>query len=339
MAEEYTMKKSIVLVALVALLLALPLLIANPLIPRYFNELKFTSDSWILEMNHEGQMVLDGLLLTSKKDTAYFKSGIAIGPSSYVLITPESLQSRLTIDPLGDSITLRAGQGVRAMLVFGESKGSAIHAPKPGQSISFSGTYFYFDNSPTLGRANDTLNACGTIKGTVRDSKGAPIIGAQVLYGSWMSTAASTDSSGSYMICSISARLQLAFSVQNYISEYRTIQVWPESTIDVSVTMQPVVSVPKDMPQGLAKDFQLGDPYPNPFNPSTTFVYALPRDSKVELRVLDLNGKVVDQLYSGFQRSGQYRAMWNAEACPSGVYFLLLRTPGVTLSKKCLLVK
>jgi hypothetical protein len=333
------MKKSFVFVVLAALLLTLPLLIANPVISRYFNELKFTSNSWILEMTHQGQMVLDGLLLTSKKDTAYFKSGIAIGPSSYVLITPESLQSPLAIDPLGDSITLRARQGVIAMLVFGESKASMIPAPKPGQSISFSGTFFYIDNSPTLGQANDTLNACGTIKGTVRDSKGNPIIGAQVLYGSWMSTAAYTDSSGSYMICSISARQQLAFSVQNYISEYRTIQVWPESTIDVSVTMQPVVSVSDDMPQALAKDFQLSDPYPNPFNPSTTFVYAVPRDSKVELRVFDLSGKEVDQLYSGVQRSGQYQAIWNAEARPSGVYIFQLRTPGATLSKKCLLVK
>lgn len=283
---------------------------------------------------------MDGWILTSNEDTAYFKSGIVLD-SSYVLIRPESLQSAIRINPLGDSLTLRRPTGLGGpRLVFGESQSSLIAAPKSGQSISFNGSSYYLDNTPTLGLPNDTLNARGTIKGNVRNSDGVPISRVQILYDHrWMPSSTVTDDSGNYTICCISSRQELSFGGPNYVSEYRTVQVWPESSVNVSVTMQPVVLVHEEWPGAVVGEFKMSEPFPNPFNPTTTFQYALPRNSRVDLLVFDVNGKLVERLYSGFQTSGQYRATWNAEMCPSGVYIFQLRTPTARLSKKCLLVR
>ena len=335
------MKKILASSFLVGLLLVLSTLVANPLIEGFFNELAFTSNGWILEMRVISQRNLDGWSLTSNEDTAYFKLGIVLD-TPYVLITPESMQSAIRINPMGDTLKFRTPIGFGGpRLVFGESQSDMIAAPKSGQSISFNGIFYYLDNSPTLGLPNDTLDARGTIKVNVRDSEGLPISHVQILYegGALTPNSAVTDDSGNSTIQCHSSRQHLSFGGPNLVSEYRTVQVWPESTVSVSVTMQPVVSVHEERSAAIVKEYAISEPFPNPFNPTTTFEYALPRDSRVDLLVFDVNGKLVVRLYSGFQRSGRYRATWNAELFPSGVYILQLRTPNTEISKKCLLVK
>lgn len=51
MGKERKMKKILASSFLVGLLLVLSTLVANPLVEGYFNELMFTSNGWILEMN------------------------------------------------------------------------------------------------------------------------------------------------------------------------------------------------------------------------------------------------------------------------------------------------
>ena len=46
----------------------------------------------------------------------------------------------------------------------------------------------------------------------------------------------------------------------------------------------------------LVSDFRLGKNYPNPFNPSTSFKYYIPKDEIIDVRIFDLNGKVVKNL-------------------------------------------
>lgn len=66
----------------------------------------------------------------------------------------------------------------------------------------------------------------------------------------------------------------------------------------------------------------LSDPYPNPFNPSTTFEFALKSNSKVSLLILDLTGKVVMKIYDNeFISKGIYQNVFNASNLSSGVYF------------------
>ena len=65
--------------------------------------------------------------------------------------------------------------------------------------------------------------------------------------------------------------------------------------------------------------------YPNPFNPSTEVEFTLQNDTHVMLSVYDLNGRVVETIFEGFQTSGLHSYRWNASDVPSGVYYVKLR--------------
>jgi len=79
--------------------------------------------------------------------------------------------------------------------------------------------------------------------------------------------------------------------------------------------------------------------YPNPFNQSTTISYSLPMDGNIKLSVFDINGKCVDNLFTGKQRAGSYHFIWNGGNLSSGIYFIWIQSEKGTFSHKCLLVK
>ncbi len=75
-------------------------------------------------------------------------------------------------------------------------------------------------------------------------------------------------------------------------------------------------------------DYMLANNYPNPFNPTTTIAYVLPRSSFVELSVFSLNGKKIQTLVDQQQTPGSYTLTFNASNLPSGVYFYRLNVKG-----------
>jgi len=85
--------------------------------------------------------------------------------------------------------------------------------------------------------------------------------------------------------------------------------------------------------------FALHPAYPNPFNPITNIKYSLPLDDKVILEVYNINGKLINTLYSGLKSAGKHSIEWNAESYPSGVYFVKLDAGEFTKTQKLMLVK
>ena len=84
--------------------------------------------------------------------------------------------------------------------------------------------------------------------------------------------------------------------------------------------------------------------YPNPFNPNTTIRFDLPRPGEVELAVYDANGARVSIIARGFYPAGSHTVRWNGTDAggarvASGVYFYRLRSNGVELARKMLLLK
>lgn len=67
--------------------------------------------------------------------------------------------------------------------------------------------------------------------------------------------------------------------------------------------------------------FKLYNNYPNPFNPSTTIKYDIPRGTYAVLSVYDVLGKEVDKLVNGFIKPGRYEVVWDATNYASGTYF------------------
>lgn len=71
----------------------------------------------------------------------------------------------------------------------------------------------------------------------------------------------------------------------------------------------------------LPKVFALRQNYPNPFNPVTNIKFDIPKRSNVVLRVFDVTGKQVTEIYNGLSDPGEYTADFDAVKLASGVYY------------------
>lgn len=69
-------------------------------------------------------------------------------------------------------------------------------------------------------------------------------------------------------------------------------------------------------------EFQLQQNYPNPFNPVTTIAFTLYRTSKVSVKVFNVAGQEVAELFTGALAAGSHQLQWNAADLPSGNYFI-----------------
>tara|TARA_B100000900_G_scaffold412935_1_gene435750 strand:+ start:234 stop:1070 length:837 start_codon:yes stop_codon:yes gene_type:complete len=87
------------------------------------------------------------------------------------------------------------------------------------------------------------------------------------------------------------------------------------------------------------KQFSLGNAYPNPFNPSTSFEINIPEHNYLDVNVYDIRGLKVDNVYSGNINSGKHTLRWDANELQSGVYFIKSDFSGKSYSQKVLLVK
>ena len=84
--------------------------------------------------------------------------------------------------------------------------------------------------------------------------------------------------------------------------------------------------------------------YPNPFNPSTTIEFSVPKPGPASVRVFDLQGKRVATLVNEALGAGVYRVRWNGKAddgrdLSSGVYFARVECARSRASARLMLVK
>jgi hypothetical protein len=71
----------------------------------------------------------------------------------------------------------------------------------------------------------------------------------------------------------------------------------------------------------LPKEYALFQNYPNPFNPSTTIKYAMPKSSKVQIKIFNILGQQVALLTDNFKQAGYHQIKFNAENLSSGIYY------------------
>ena len=87
---------------------------------------------------------------------------------------------------------------------------------------------------------------------------------------------------------------------------------------------------------------QLLSTYPNPFIDFTQISYNLERSQQVQIRVMDMPGRIVDVLYDGQQYAGNHMVQWDGNDrsgafCGNGIYLLQLITEGGTATTKAVL--
>ncbi|MEO8666079.1 MAG: T9SS type A sorting domain-containing protein [Ignavibacteria bacterium] len=74
----------------------------------------------------------------------------------------------------------------------------------------------------------------------------------------------------------------------------------------------------------IPEKFNLGNNYPNPFNPTTNIKFGISSNSFVKITIYNSLGTEVENLVSEFLGAGSYLVTWNAHNYTSGVYFYRL---------------
>ncbi|MCB0274504.1 MAG: T9SS type A sorting domain-containing protein [Calditrichaeota bacterium] len=90
---------------------------------------------------------------------------------------------------------------------------------------------------------------------------------------------------------------------------------------------------------GFISTFELKANYPNPFNPSTTIEFALPRAGHARLVIYNSLGQVVGVLVNETLQAGRFRYRWQAGNLASGMYYYQLIAGDFLQTRTMLLVK
>jgi len=109
-------------------------------------------------------------------------------------------------------------------------------------------------------------------------------------------------------------------------------------TPDIQTGIQPEPNPIK--PEG----FSVGNPYPNPFNPSVTIRYTIPENSLVSIIIYDQLGRQVNTLVNTQQTIGNYELQWNrtdhsGRPLASGLYFCRVQAGQLSQSVKLVLLR
>jgi hypothetical protein len=110
-------------------------------------------------------------------------------------------------------------------------------------------------------------------------------------------------------------------------------------------TNMPTLSLDEVHTSLTPRHFALSDNYPNPFNPVTSFSFALPHGTEVSVNIYNVVGKKVATLYNGYAKPGNYKVTWNGKDTngmnlPSGLYIYELNAGAhFKQTKKMTLIK
>ena len=88
----------------------------------------------------------------------------------------------------------------------------------------------------------------------------------------------------------------------------------------------------------------LNQNFPNPFNPTTTIKFNVPRTGNTKINVYNVRGQLVKTLVDGNFTAGNHEVTWhgddnNSRSVASGVYFYKMETNGVTETRRMVLMK
>jgi hypothetical protein len=116
----------------------------------------------------------------------------------------------------------------------------------------------------------------------------------------------------------------------------------PRPGFRLSIDLSVIVS--NDDVPNVPTSFALEQNFPNPFNPTTTVSYTVPKTSQVNVMVYDLLGNLVKTLVNESQIAGQYKVQWDATndqgaLVPTGNYILKMVAGDFSQTRKMTLLK
>ncbi len=86
-------------------------------------------------------------------------------------------------------------------------------------------------------------------------------------------------------------------------------------------------------------EYTLSQNYPDPFNPSTTIDYDLPKQSHVVLKIYDVLGREITTLVDNDVQAGYHSVRWDAGNVASGLYLYRITAGDFLMTKKMTVVR
>ena len=91
-------------------------------------------------------------------------------------------------------------------------------------------------------------------------------------------------------------------------------------------------------------EFRVDLPYPNPFNPTVTIQYQVPKDCHVDLVIYNITGKNIAVLHNSMETAGIHRTVWdgtdnNGVPVSSGMYLYRFSAGSYTTQGKIMFLK
>ena len=152
----------------------------------------------------------------------------------------------------------------------------------------------------------------------------------------------STDSSFNKYDLIVSTNTDTTFQLNGELPTDK-IYYWYVEAIDtdslITKSQKRTITGVNSFPNITPSNFSLMQNYPNPFNPSTIIIYAIPKQSNVQIKVYDILGSEVATLVNETQNAGYYDVSFNATNLSNGIYFYKIQASNFVDVKKMILLK
>jgi hypothetical protein len=126
--------------------------------------------------------------------------------------------------------------------------------------------------------------------------------------------------------------------IGRYHNETRRLVVRYGTELRIYRFGEPILTDADDARPELPQELTLSA-YPNPFNPTTTIAFDLPKASHASLTLYDLTGRQVRTLIEEQMSAGHHQIAFDGGALPSGIYFARLNAGNMTQTQKLVLLK
>ena len=86
-------------------------------------------------------------------------------------------------------------------------------------------------------------------------------------------------------------------------------------------------------------EYKLEQNFPNPFNPTTTITYTIPKSGHMRLAVFNLLGQEVALIFEGYQSAGMHEVEFRNSDLPSGIYFYRIQAQDFGETRKLTILR
>jgi len=120
-----------------------------------------------------------------------------------------------------------------------------------------------------------------------------------------------------------------------YLNDFQS-----EETLSLNKPLIEINIEENKIPEG----YNLENNYPNPFNPTTTINYSIPKGGNVRLEIYNSLGEIVNIIQDSYQDAGNHSIMWtgkdsNGNSLSSGIYIYRLISNDFVQVKKMTFLK